>query len=88
MCWCRGGLLRARETHAAWPTPCKGHAIAEQQALIPATARLQDWTSFDVCGKLRGALAALLKKKHREIKVGHAGGWGKDARCQVTGRLS
>lgn len=33
----------------------------------------QGWTSFDVCGKLRGALAALLRKKHREVKVGHAG---------------
>lgn len=38
----------------------------------------QGWTSFDVCGKLRGALAALLRKKNREVKVGHAGersGW-------------
>ena len=35
------------------------------------------WTSFDVCGKLRHALAALLHKKNREVKVGHAGGcWG------------
>jgi hypothetical protein len=35
------------------------------------------WTSFDVCGKLRHALAALLGKKNREVKVGHAGGcWG------------
>lgn len=33
----------------------------------------QGWTSFDVCGKLRGALAALLRKKNREVKVGHAG---------------
>ncbi|KAL4452098.1 hypothetical protein ABPG75_007760 [Micractinium tetrahymenae] len=31
------------------------------------------WTSFDVCGKLRGALAALLRKKNKEVKVGHAG---------------
>lgn len=31
------------------------------------------WTSFDVCGKLRGALAALLRRKPRQIKVGHAG---------------
>ena len=28
------------------------------------------WTSFDVCGKLRGALAALLRKKHRDLKGG------------------
>ncbi|KAL4437495.1 hypothetical protein ABPG77_003476 [Micractinium sp. CCAP 211/92] len=33
----------------------------------------QGWTSFDVCGKLRGALAALLRRKNREVKVGHAG---------------
>ena len=35
----------------------------------------KEWTSFDVCGKLRPALAALLGKKNREVKVGHAGGW-------------
>ncbi|EFN55076.1 hypothetical protein CHLNCDRAFT_12296, partial [Chlorella variabilis] len=33
----------------------------------------KEWTSFDVCGKLRPALAALLGKKNREVKVGHAG---------------
>lgn len=31
------------------------------------------WTSFDVCGKLRGSLAALLRRRSKEIKVGHAG---------------
>lgn len=34
----------------------------------------QGWTSFDVCGKLRHALAALLRKRNKEVKVGHAGG--------------
>lgn len=33
----------------------------------------QGWTSFDVCGKLRPALAGLLGKKNRDTKVGHAG---------------
>lgn len=33
----------------------------------------QGWTSFDVCGKLRGTLAAVLRKKNKEVKVGHAG---------------
>jgi len=36
----------------------------------------KDWTSFDVCGKLRGALARLLGKRNREVKVGHAGKGG------------
>ena len=31
------------------------------------------WTSFDVCGKLRGALARTLQVKSRSVKVGHAG---------------
>jgi tRNA pseudouridine55 synthase len=31
------------------------------------------WTSFDVCGKLRGVLAPLLRRKAFKIKVGHAG---------------
>lgn len=31
------------------------------------------WTSFDVCGKLRGSLGGLLRRKPRQIKVGHAG---------------
>lgn len=33
----------------------------------------QGWTSFDVCGKLRGALAALLRRRAKYVKVGHAG---------------
>ena len=33
----------------------------------------QTWTSFDVCAKLRGALAATLQVKSRKVKVGHAG---------------
>ena len=33
----------------------------------------QTWTSFDICAKLRGALAATLKVKSRKVKVGHAG---------------
>ena len=33
----------------------------------------QTWTSFDVCGKLRGALARTLQVKSRSVKVGHAG---------------
>ncbi|KAH7622367.1 putative tRNA pseudouridine synthase B [Nannochloris sp. 'desiccata'] len=31
------------------------------------------WTSFDVCGKLRGSLGGLLRRQNRKIKVGHAG---------------
>jgi tRNA pseudouridine55 synthase len=31
------------------------------------------WTSFDVCGKLRGSMGGLLRRKNRKIKVGHAG---------------
>jgi len=31
------------------------------------------WTSFDVCGRIRGQVAALLGKRNKEIKVGHAG---------------
>lgn len=33
----------------------------------------QTWTSFDVCGKIRGELARTLQVKGRKIKVGHAG---------------
>lgn len=33
----------------------------------------QGWTSFDVCAKLRGAVAALLGKRPKQVKVGHAG---------------
>lgn len=33
----------------------------------------QGWTSFDVCAKLRGAIAALLGKRPKQMKVGHAG---------------
>jgi tRNA pseudouridine55 synthase len=33
----------------------------------------QGWTSFDVCAKLRGAVAALLGKRPKQMKVGHAG---------------
>lgn len=31
------------------------------------------WTSFDVCGKLRGSMGGLLRRPNRKIKVGHAG---------------
>jgi hypothetical protein len=31
------------------------------------------WTSFDVCGKLRGSMGGLLRRQNRKIKVGHAG---------------
>jgi len=33
----------------------------------------QTWTSFDVCGKIRGELARILNVKSKKIKVGHAG---------------
>ena len=31
------------------------------------------WTSFDVCGKIRGELARAMQVKAKKIKVGHAG---------------
>ena len=31
------------------------------------------WTSFDVCGKIRGELGRAMKVKPKKIKVGHAG---------------
>ena len=34
------------------------------------------WTSFDVCGRLRFAVAALLHRKPLSLKVGHAGTLG------------
>lgn len=33
----------------------------------------QTWTSFDVCAKIRGALARTLNVKGKKVKVGHAG---------------
>jgi tRNA pseudouridine55 synthase len=33
----------------------------------------KEWTSFDVCGKLRGSMGGLLRRQNRKIKVGHAG---------------
>ncbi|PSC71200.1 pseudouridylate synthase transporter [Micractinium conductrix] len=59
------------------PTPVPPPAIPADPAAWDNAVLLvdkpKDWTSFDVCGKLRGTLAALLRKKNREVKVGHAG---------------
>ena len=57
------------------PVPCG--ALPQDLSVWDNAVLLIDkpkgWTSFDVCGKLRGSLAALLRKRNREIKVGHAG---------------
>ncbi|PRW57095.1 pseudouridylate synthase transporter [Chlorella sorokiniana] len=59
------------------PTPVRPPTVPTDPAAWENAVLLidkpQEWTSFDVCGKLRGALAALLKKKNRDVKVGHAG---------------
>lgn len=60
------------------PTPVPPPAVPEDPAAWDNAVLLVDkpqtWTSFVVCGKLRHALAALLRRKNREVKVGHAGG--------------
>lgn len=59
------------------PTPVPPPTIPADPAAWDNAVLLIDkplgWTSFDVCGKLRHALAALLRKKKMEVKVGHAG---------------
>lgn len=59
------------------PTPVLAGALPDDPSVWENAVVLVDkpkgWTSFDVCGKLRGQVAALLRKKNRDVKVGHAG---------------
>ena len=59
------------------PTPILPGAFPESTAAWDNAVLLIDkpkgWTSFDVCGRLRGQVAGLLGIKNRQLKVGHAG---------------
>ena len=59
------------------PTPVLPGAISADLSIWENAVLLVDkpkgWTSFDVCGKLRGALAALLSRRGKHVKIGHAG---------------
>lgn len=52
--------------------PLPAHLSIWDNAMI-LVDKPQTWTSFDICAKVRGALAATLKVKSRKVKVGHAG---------------
>lgn len=59
------------------PTPVTVGVLAADASIWDNAVLLIDkpktWTSFDVCGKLRGELARALNVKPKKIKVGHAG---------------
>jgi tRNA pseudouridine55 synthase len=59
------------------PTSVPCGALPEDLSVWDNAVLLVDkpkgWTSFDVCGKIRGGLAGLLGRKPLKIKVGHAG---------------
>jgi tRNA pseudouridine55 synthase len=59
------------------PTPVPPPAVPADLSAWENAVLLVDkpsgWTSFDVCAKLRGTLAAVLGVRSRKLKVGHAG---------------
>lgn len=61
------------------PTPIRPPALPEDPAsgawdnAVLLIDKPQGWTSFDVCGKLRGALARLLGRRPRDIKAWRGG---------------
>ena len=59
------------------PTPVPPGSLPDDLAVWENAVLLIDkpkgWTSFDICGKLRGSMGGLLCRSNRKIKVGHAG---------------
>lgn len=71
------GTHQTKRKTPAPPATIPRHQLPEDNSVWDNAVLLidkpKDWTSFDVCGKLRGLLAALLHRRGKDIKVGHAG---------------
>ena len=56
------------------PSATPEHTSADTwQSAMLLVDKPKTWTSFDVCGKIRGELGRALNMKPKKIKVGHAG---------------
>ncbi|KAI3438008.1 hypothetical protein D9Q98_000451 [Chlorella vulgaris] len=71
------GSVPKKQKHLVMPSPVLPPKVPADPSAWDNAMLLVDkpkgWTSFDVCGKLRPAIAALLRRKNRDVKVGHAG---------------